>query len=118
MCGNTQVRFLEGKGAVRLHTYSTIKKGSGISMKSLLYKYPITSSVVITIVTFIISIYLISQGIYYGLLLQIPAISVVGYIFRRGRNITTLKKIIFVISLTLIYSLSILYLNFIIGHSN
>jgi|GEM_PF-6599634 len=23
MCGNTQVRFLEGKGAVRLPTYST-----------------------------------------------------------------------------------------------
>jgi hypothetical protein len=26
MCGNTQVRFLEEKGAERLPTYSTIKK--------------------------------------------------------------------------------------------
>lgn len=87
-------------------------------MKSLMYKYPIKSCVVITMATFIITIYLISQGIYYGLLLLIPVSNVAGYILRKGRNITTLKKIIIVIFITIIYSISILYLNFIIGHSN
>jgi len=32
MCGNTQVRFLGGKGAIRLPTYPTIKQGKQIEM--------------------------------------------------------------------------------------
>jgi hypothetical protein len=79
-------------------------------MKSLLYKYPIKSSVLITIITFIMSIYLINEeGIYYGLLIQMPAILVASHILDKGRNITILKKLIVAIFIMLIYSIALLY---------
>ncbi|WP_435789605.1 hypothetical protein [Clostridium sp.] len=88
-------------------------------MKSLLYKYPIKSSIVITIITFIMSIYLINQaGLYYGLLIQMPAIVAASHILDKGRNITILKRLIVAIFIMLIYSIALLYVFSIIRHSN
>jgi hypothetical protein len=88
-------------------------------MKSLLYKYPIKSSLVINIITFFMSIYLINQaGIYYGFVLQTPVLLVTSNIIEKGRNITTLKRLIVSIFIGLIYSSSLLYVFYVMRHSN